>query len=44
MNAVDTNVLIVCSTACLEAGVTTRYTEDIGAPRRIESLELVNPF
>jgi predicted nucleic acid-binding protein len=30
--------------ACLEAGVTTLYTEDMGAPRRIDGLELVNPF
>lgn len=30
--------------ACLEAGVTTLYTEDMGAPRKIETLELVNPF
>jgi predicted nucleic acid-binding protein len=30
--------------ACIEAGVTRLYTEDMGAPRRIESIELVNPF
>lgn len=30
--------------ACLEAGVDTLYTEDMGAPRTIESLKLVNPF
>lgn len=30
--------------ACVDAGVTTLYTEDIGAPRKIDSLELVNPF
>lgn len=30
--------------ACIDAGVTTLYTEDIGAPRKIDSLELVNPF
>lgn len=30
--------------ACIDAGVTTLYTEDIGSPRKIESLELVNPF
>ena len=30
--------------ACLEAGVTTLYTEDMGAPRVIETLHLENPF
>ena len=30
--------------ACLEAGVTTLYTEDMGSPRVIESLRLENPF
>ena len=30
--------------ACLEAGVTTLYTEDMGAPRKIDTLELINPF
>lgn len=30
--------------ACLEAGINTLYTEDMGAPRSIESLKLVNPF
>lgn len=30
--------------ACLEVGVTTLYTEDMGTPRTIETLELVNPF
>jgi len=30
--------------ACLEAGVTTLYTEDMGAPRKIDALELINPF
>lgn len=30
--------------ACLEAGVDTLYTEDMGAPRMIESLKLINPF
>ncbi len=30
--------------ACLEAGVDTLYTEDMGEPRSIESLKLVNPF
>lgn len=30
--------------ACLEAGVTALYTEDMGAPRKIDSLELINPF
>ena len=30
--------------ACLEAGVDTLFTEDMGAPRLIESLRLENPF
>jgi predicted nucleic acid-binding protein len=30
--------------ACAEAGLTTWYTEDMGAPRRIDTLDLVNPF
>lgn len=30
--------------ACLEANVDTLYTEDIGAPRQIDSITLVNPF
>jgi len=30
--------------ACLEAGVTKLYTEDMGAPRKIDALELINPF
>lgn len=30
--------------ACAEAGVTTLYTEDMGAPRKIDIVELVNPF
>ncbi len=30
--------------AGLEAGVDTLYTEDMGAPRKIDSLELINPF
>jgi predicted nucleic acid-binding protein len=30
--------------ACLEAGVTTLYTEDMGAPTTIEGIQLVNPF
>ncbi len=30
--------------ACFEAGVTTLYTEDMGAPRKIDALELINPF
>jgi predicted nucleic acid-binding protein len=29
---------------CLRGGVTTLYTEDIGAPRVIDMLSLVNPF
>jgi predicted nucleic acid-binding protein len=30
--------------ACQSSGVTTLYTEDMGAPRLIESVTLVNPF
>lgn len=30
--------------ACIEAGVDTLYTEDMGAPRQIESVQLVNRF
>lgn len=29
---------------CLRGGVQTLYTEDMGAPRTIDSLSLVNPF
>lgn len=30
--------------ACAEIGSETLYTEDMGAPRRIDTVELVNPF
>ena len=30
--------------ACQSAGATRLYTEDIGAPRHIDDLELINPF
>lgn len=30
--------------ACIEAGVTTLYTEDMGAPTQYDSVQLVNPF
>jgi len=30
--------------ACLDAAVVTLYTEDMGAPRKIDSVELINPF
>jgi len=30
--------------ACRVAGATRLYTEDIGAPREIDGIELVNPF
>ena len=33
-----------CSWACLEAGVQTLYTEDMGAPRTINGLQLINPL
>ena len=30
--------------ACQVASVATLYTEDIGAPRKIDGIELINPF
>jgi predicted nucleic acid-binding protein len=30
--------------ACLEASVDTLYTEDMGAPTRFDTVQLVNPF
>ena len=30
--------------ACQAAGATRLYTEDIGAPRTIDGIELINPF
>ena len=30
--------------ACYVDGVTRLYTEDMGAPRRIDAIELINPF
>lgn len=30
--------------ACLEAGVDTLYTEDMGAPARFDRVQLINPF
>ena len=30
--------------ACKEAGVTTLYTEDMGAPRTIDGIQLFNPL
>jgi len=30
--------------ACQSAGATRLYTEDVGAPRNIDGIELVNPF
>lgn len=30
--------------ACRVAGVTRLYTEDIGAPREIDGIDLINPF
>jgi predicted nucleic acid-binding protein len=30
--------------ACIEAGVTTLYTEDMGSPTTFDSVQLVNPF
>lgn len=30
--------------ACQTAGIVRLYTEDMGAPRKIDSIELINPF
>ena len=30
--------------ACQAAGATRLYTEDMGAPRTIDGIELINPF
>jgi predicted nucleic acid-binding protein len=30
--------------ACVEAGVDTLYTEDMGSPRQIDTVRLLNPF
>jgi predicted nucleic acid-binding protein len=30
--------------ACLTAGITTLYTEDMGAPRNIDGIQLINPL
>ena len=30
--------------ACKDAGIQTLYKEDMGAPRSIDSIQLVNPF
>ena len=30
--------------ACIDAGVDTLYTEDMRAPRQIETVRLINPF
>jgi predicted nucleic acid-binding protein len=30
--------------ACAESGISTLYTEDMGAPRKIDTVELINPF
>jgi predicted nucleic acid-binding protein len=30
--------------ACAEAGVTALFTEDMGAPRKIDVVDLINPF
>jgi predicted nucleic acid-binding protein len=36
------DALLACT--CLRGGVQTLYTEDMGAPRIIDSLSVVNPF
>jgi predicted nucleic acid-binding protein len=30
--------------ACIEAGIDRLYTEDMGSPRQIETVQLLNPF
>jgi predicted nucleic acid-binding protein len=30
--------------ACIDGGVTVLYTEDMGSPRQLDALSLVNPF
>jgi predicted nucleic acid-binding protein len=30
--------------ACVEAGITTLYTEDMGSPTTYDSVQLINPF
>lgn len=30
--------------ACIEAGIDRLYTEDMGSPRQIDGLQLLNPF
>ena len=30
--------------ACQDAGIQTLYTEDMGAPRNIDNIQLINPF
>lgn len=30
--------------ACIESGIIQLYTEDMGSPRQIETVQLVNPF
>jgi predicted nucleic acid-binding protein len=30
--------------ACLEAGITTLYSEDLGSFRQIDGLEIIDPF
>lgn len=30
--------------ACIEGGITQLYTEDMGSPRQIETVQLINPF
>ena len=30
--------------ACIDAGVNTLYTEDMGAPAQYDSVQLINPF
>lgn len=30
--------------ACVDAGIDTLYTEDMGAPTQYDSVQLINPF
>ncbi len=51
MNAVDTNVLVCLShwdrmliAACIDAGVRTLYSEDLGDGVAYDSVTVINPF
>ena len=55
MIAIDTNVILyaidrrdlrkrAAVAACIEVGVDQLYTEDMGSPRQLDSVQLINPF